>query len=132
VPQISLVDHLSLDGEPHLVALECTDCGARFFGRRNACASCSSTEFRSANVSNDGVVRTFSIVTAGPPGIASPYVAAIVDCDGTSVRGNLVNVEPDPEHVRVGMKVRLTTFVAGTDGSGVDAIAYGYEPQEGS
>ena len=44
--QISLVDYLVLGDEPHLVANECTACGARFFDRRNACAECSGTEFR--------------------------------------------------------------------------------------
>ena len=36
--QIPLVDYLVLGDEPHLVANECTSCGARFFDRRNACA----------------------------------------------------------------------------------------------
>jgi uncharacterized OB-fold protein len=52
----------------------------------------------------------------------------VVDCDGTSVRGNLVNVEPDPDHVHTGMKVRLTTVPIGTDDNGVDAIGFGFEP----
>jgi len=35
--QIPFVDYLVLDdGDPHLVANECTGCGARFFDRRNA------------------------------------------------------------------------------------------------
>ena len=34
-------------------------------------------------------------------------MAALVDCDGTSVRANLINVDPDPEHVSLGMRVRL-------------------------
>ena len=58
-----------------------------------------------------------------------PFVAAVVDCDGTSVRGNLINVEPDPEHVALGMKVRLATYSLGTDDDGVEAIGYGFEPQ---
>ena len=49
------------------------------------------------------------------PGVPVPYVAALVDCGGTSVRANLINVEPDPEHVTLGMKVRLATQVIGTD-----------------
>ena len=43
--QIPLVDYLVLGDEPHLVANECTACGARFFDRRNACAACGGTEF---------------------------------------------------------------------------------------
>ena len=33
------------------------------------------------------------------PGIPVPFVAGVIDCDGTSVRGNVINTEPDPEHV---------------------------------
>ena len=43
--QIPLVDYLVLGDEPHLVANECTSCGARFFDRRNACAACFGTDF---------------------------------------------------------------------------------------
>ena len=57
-----------------------------------------------------------------------PFVAGVVDCDGTSVRANVVNVEPDPEHVQLGMKVRLTTYPIGTDDAGTEAIGFGFEP----
>ena len=56
-----------------------------------------------------------------------PFVAAVIDCDGTSVRGNLVNVEADPEHVQLGMKVRLTTSVMGTDEAGTEAVSFGFD-----
>ena len=128
--QVPLVDYLVLGDNPHLVASECTSCGARFFDRRNACASCSGTEFRTVDVPTDGVLRTFTIVSFAAPGIPVPFVAGVVDCDGTSVRGNLVNVEPDPEHVSLGMKVRLTTFPIGTDAAGTEAIGFGFEPLE--
>lgn len=39
-----------------------------------------------------------------------------------------MNTPPDPEHVRLGMRVRLTTFVAGTDDEGTEAVAFGFEP----
>jgi len=74
-------------------------------------------------------VRAFTIVTFAAPGVPVPFVAAVIDCDGTSVRGNLINVEPDPGHVALGMKVRLATYSLGTDDDGVEAIGYGFEPQ---
>jgi uncharacterized protein len=92
---VPIVDYLVLGDDPHLVAKECTGCGARFFDRRNACAACSGTE-----------------------------------CGGTSVRGNVINVEPDPEHVKLGMKVKLATYVVGTDDDGTEAIGFGFEPIE--
>lgn len=125
--QIPLVDYLVLGDSPHLVAKECTACGARFFDRRNACASCSGLEFTEAAIPVDGEVRAFTIVTPWMPGTA-PYVPAVIDCGGTSVRGTIVNTEPDPEHVTLGMKVRLTTFPIGTDTAGTEAIGYGFEP----
>src|SRR3954447_14948826 len=48
--QIPLVDYLVLGDEPHLVAHECTSCGARYFDRRNACASCFATDFKEVTV----------------------------------------------------------------------------------
>lgn len=127
--QIPFVEYLELDdGAPHLVASECTNCGARYFDRRNACASCFGTEFQKVDVPTEGVVRSFTIVAFAAPGVDVPFVAAVVDCGGTSVRTNIINCEPDPEHVKLGMKVKLATFPMGTDGEGVTAINYGYEP----
>ncbi len=127
--QIPLVDYLVLnDGQPHLIARECTKCGARYFDRRNACASCFATEFTTVPVATEGTVRTFTIVTFAAPGIPTPFVASVVDCDGTQVRANLINVEPDPEHVRDGMQVRLATYPIGTDAEGTEAIGFGFEP----
>jgi uncharacterized OB-fold protein len=125
--KIPLVDYLVLD-PPHLVATQCTSCGAKFFDRRNACASCEGTEFKPFDVPTEGEVRAFTIVSMAAPGVQVPFVAAVVDCDGTSVRGNVINTEPDPEHVSLGMKVKLTTYPIGTDDDGTEAISFGFEP----
>jgi uncharacterized protein len=129
--QIPLVDYLALGDDPHLVANECTACGARFFDRRNACAACGSTAFKKVEVPTTGEVRAFTIVSFAAPGIPVPFVAAVVDCEGTSVRANLINVPPDPEHVSMGMKVRLATEVIGTDDNGTEAVGFGFEPLGG-
>jgi uncharacterized OB-fold protein len=125
--QIPMVDYLVLEGEPHLVANECTACGARFFDRRNACASCGGTSFTKVDIATDGEVRSFTIVSPFMPG-SEAYVPVVVDCGGTSVRGQLVNTPADPEHVKLGMKVRLTTYSIGADTTGTEAINYGFEP----
>ena len=126
--QVPLVDYLVLGDEPHLVANECTECGARYFDHRNACASCSGTQFKKVDVPTNGTLRTFTIVSFAAPGIPVPFVAGVIDCDGTSVRANVVNVDADPAHVTTGMKVRLTTFPIGTDEAGTEAIGFGFEP----
>ncbi len=128
--QIPFVDYLVLGDDAHLVANECTSCGARFFDHRLACASCEATDFRKVPIAPEGEVRAFTIVSMAAPGIPVPFVAAVIDCDGTSVRGNIVNTEPDPEHVALGMKVRLTTFPIGSDSAGTEAIGFGFEPLE--
>jgi len=125
---IPFVNYLVLGDDPHLVANECTSCGARFFDRRNACAGCSGTEFKQAAIPTHGEVRTFTIVAFAAPGIEVPFVSAIVDCGGTSVRTNIVNVEATPENVKLGMPVKLTTFPIGKDDEGVEAINFGFEP----
>ena len=128
VEQIPFVDYLVLGDRPHLLAHECSRCGARYFDRRNACAGCFSTEFTSVDIATDGVLRAFTIVTFAAPGVDVPFVAGVVDCEGTSVRGNIVNCPPDPDHVTLGMAVRLTTWVVGVDSNGVEAVNYGFEP----
>jgi uncharacterized protein len=128
VQQVPLVNYLVLGDRPHLVASECTNCGARYFDRRNACAGCFQTEFRAADIASTGILRAFTIVNQAAPGIEVPFVAAVVDCDGTSVRGNVINTEPDAEHVTLGMAVRLATYSLGTDDNGTEAIGFGYEP----
>ena len=37
------------------------------------------------------------------PGVPVPFVAGVVDCEGTSVRANIINCPPDPDHVKLGM-----------------------------
>jgi uncharacterized OB-fold protein len=126
--QIPFVDYLVLGDRPHLVAQQCVACGAKYFDRRNACAACFADAFTPVEVATEGHVRSFTIVTFAAPGVEVPFVAAVIDCDGTSVRGNIVNCPPDPDHVRLGMPVRLTTYPIGTDSEGVEAVTFGFEP----
>lgn len=126
--QVPLVEYLALSPSPHLVANECTSCGARFFDRRNACASCFATDFRKVDIDTEGELRSFTIVTFASPGVPVPFVAGIVNCGGTSVRANVINCDPTPEKVHLGMKVRLATYSLGDDDNGAEAIGFGFEP----
>jgi uncharacterized OB-fold protein len=82
-------------------------------------------------IAREGEVRAFTIVAFAAPGVPVPYVAGLIDCGGTSVRANIINVTPDPEHVTLGMKVRLATEVIGTDEAGTEAVGFGFEPLGG-
>ncbi len=126
--QTPIVDYLRLGDEPRLVANECTECGARYFDRRNACAACFAREFKEVDIPTAGEVTSFSIVSYAAPGVPVPFVPAVVDCGGTPVRGNIINTPADPEHIELGMPVRLATYSLGTDAEGTEAIGYGFEP----
>ena len=128
--RVPVVDYLVLDDEsPHLVAKSCTGCGALFFDRRNACASCGGRSFTERALETTGTVRAFTIVKRAAPGVPVPYVSSVVDLDGGGVvKANIKDVEPDPEHLRLGMKVRLSTFACGTDAEGTEAVAFGFVP----
>ena len=129
--RVPIVDYLVLGGAPHLVANECRQCGALYFDRRNACARCGGREFGRHPLGTTGVIRSFTIVHRAAPGVPAPFVSAVVDLDGGGmVKADVVNVEPTPERVRLGQHVRLTTYVAGTDGQGTEAIAFGFEPTD--
>jgi uncharacterized OB-fold protein len=128
VLSVPLVDYLALEPSPRLVAQECVSCGARFFDRRYACAGCSGLGFRSVDVATRGEVVSFTVVAYAPPGVVAPFAAAIVDCDGTWVRGNLVGVDPDPVNLWLGMRVELTTFGLGADSAGTEAVGFGFRP----
>ncbi len=126
--QVPLVDYLVLGADPHLIANECTSCGARFFDRRNACAACFKSEFKSVAIATAGSVRAYTIVAFAAPGVPVPFAAATIDCGGTSVRANIVNTPIDPQHITLGMSVQLTTFPIGADENGTEAIGFGFEP----
>src|SRR5690348_10562521 len=122
--QLPIVDYLVLGDDPHLVAKECTACKARFFDRRNACAKCFANEFTDVEIPTSGEVTSFTIVAFAAPGVPVPFVAATVDCGGTIVRSNVINTAMDPEHVSLGMNVKLATYLVATDDEGTEAIGF--------
>lgn len=123
---IPAVDYLVLGDDPHLVAHECVQCGALYFDRRNACAKCSTTSFTRRRLSNEGVVRAYTIVQRGAK--SGPFTSVVVELDGGgAVKANLCGVT-DPDSIAPETKVRLVTFVVGTDDDGTVAVAFGYEP----
>ena len=78
-----------------------------------------------------GKLYSYSIVHRSFPGIEVPYVSAIVDLDdGTAIKGNLINIEPDPEKIDFGMKVKLTyqDALGRKDKEGNSYLSYFFEP----
>jgi uncharacterized OB-fold protein len=127
--QIPAVDYLVLgdsdtDG-PHLQAWRCDDCNAAYFDRRNGCARCFGTSFTRKPVASEGVIKAFTRVERGAK---QPFTSVVVDLgDGVNVKANLRGVD-DPNAITADFKVRMYTFVAGTDDEGTEAVAFGFEP----
>ena len=124
-------------GEPYLEGQKCAKCGAIFLGERRACSKCFSADgFEAVKLSNRGELYVFSIIHRSFPGVEVPYVSAVVDLEGGgTVKGNLVNVEPDPEHVKLGMPVEVIYKIAPRkDAEGNEYLTYYFQPrsQEGS
>ncbi len=65
------------------------------------------------------------------PGIDVPYVSAIVDLEGGgTVKGNLINIDPDPEKVKMGMPVETVFQVAPRkDADGNEYLTYYFQPR---
>lgn len=124
VQQIPAVDYLVLGESPHLEAWTCDACSAAFFDRRNACARCFATAFSRTPLVTEGTVTALTRVQRGAK---QPFTSVVVDLGGVSVKSNLIGLD-DPEKVSGETRVRLTTFVVGTDDDGVEAVAFGFEP----
>jgi uncharacterized OB-fold protein len=133
---IPVVNYLVLDDDPpsaHLVATECTSCGARYFGQRTTCAHCGLRDFTDRLLPDTGRVGSFTIIHRAGKGVPTPFVSALIDLDdGTTVKANIVGCDPTPDAVRLHMPVRLTTFPAAADGDGRVALAFGFEPIPGA
>ena len=85
------------------------------------CSKCGARDQLSAvKLPNKGKLYSYSIVYRSFPGIEVPYVSAIVDlADGTAIKGNLINVEPDPAKIEFDMPVDVVFADAlGSQGSG--------------
>ena len=65
------------------------------------------------------------------PGIEVPYISAIVDLDdGTAIKGNLINVEPDPENIAFDMPVEVVydDALGRKDADGNAYLSYFFQP----
>jgi len=110
-PLLPVVDYLQVptQGEPFLQGQKCRECGAVFIDTRLHCARCAArNSMQPCRLSNTGKLFAFTVVQRSYPGIPVPFVSAIVDLDGGgTVKGNLVNIDPDPTKIKAGLPVEL-------------------------
>jgi uncharacterized protein len=129
------VDFLKIpeEGEPYLEGHKCGACGATFLGERTVCSKCGARDqMKAVKLSRTGKLYTYSIVYRSFPGIDVPYISAVVDLDdGTTVKGNLIGVEPDPKNVEFDMPVEVVfdDALGRKDREGNSYLAYFFKPR---
>jgi hypothetical protein len=117
--------------DPYLEGQKCA-CGAIFLGKRDNCASCGARDqLKPTRLSNKGKLYVYSIVHRSFPGIEVPYISAIVDLEGGgTVKGNLINVDPDPAKIKFDMPVDVVfdDALGRKDKDGNSYISYFFQP----
>jgi len=130
-----LVPHLTLGetrDQDYLNGSICKKCGTKYVGPRLFCGVCSSDgPFETIRLADTGTVHVWTIIHQATPYVQAPYIAAVVDLDGGgSVNTNIVGIEPKPENMRFGMRVKMFTEKVSEDKEGNSYIAYRFKPIE--
>jgi uncharacterized protein len=91
--------------------MRCKDCSTSYFYPRPICPNCFSRNTEWFQSSGNGTLYAFAIVHRAPmPAFRedAPYVVAYIELEGGArMPTNLVGVDPDPEHVKIGMAVKV-------------------------
>lgn len=120
-------------GEPYIEGYKCSACGAVYLGERQNCSKCGARDkLEKTHLANTGTLYSYTIVHRSFPGVEVPYISAVVDLDGGgTIKGNLINVEPDPEKIEFGMPVELVykDALGRKDREGNSYISYFFQPK---
>ena len=128
------VDYLKIPeyGDPYLERYKCSACESIFLGERAICSKCGERDqMEVVTLANNGTLYAYSIVHRSFPGIEVPYISAIVDLEGGgTVKGNLINVDPEPEKIEFGMPVDVVydDALGRKDGEGNSYLSYFFQP----
>ena len=108
LPAVSFLK-LPENGDPYLEGLKCKKCGAVYTDDRHTCAKCGARDqLETIKLSNKGKLYAFSIVHRSFPGIETPFISAVVDLDGGgTLKGNLINIDPDPAKIPFDLPVEV-------------------------
>ena len=131
---LPVVEYLKLpeDGDPYLEGHKCGECNSIFLGEREVCSNCTARgKMEPVKLSNKGKLYSYSITFRSFPGIDVPYISAIVDLEGGgTVKGNLIDCEPDPEKIEFDMPVEVVfdDALGRKDAEGNSYISYFFKP----
>jgi uncharacterized OB-fold protein len=120
---------LDADGSPRLEGVRCGNCGAVFPEATMACRACGSrTALDPFPAAGTGKVFSWAVIHRSYPGIAVPFVSAIVDLDGgMTLKGTLRDVPSAA--LRVGLPVAVVFNDAGgaRDSEGAPYVGFHFE-----
>ena len=131
---LPVVEYLKLpeDGDPYLEGHKCGECNSIFLGEREVCSNCTARgKIEPVKLSNKGKLYSYSITFRSFPGIDVPYISAIVDLEGGgTVKGNLIDCEPDPDKIEFDMPVEVVfdDALGRKDAEGNSYISYFFKP----
>lgn len=121
---------VAADGKPSIEGMRCGECGAVFADRTMACRACASRQVpQPFRARESGKLHSWSVVHRTYPGIAVPFVSAIVDLDdGLTLKGTLRDV--DHAALRQGLPVAVVYDDAGgaRDGDGNPYVGFHFVP----
>ena len=118
--------------DPYIEGHKCGACESIFLGERDVCSKCGARDqIKATRLSNKEKLYIYSIVYRSFPGIEVPYISAIVDLEGGgTVKGNLIDVEPDPDNISFDMPVDVVfgDALGRKDADGNSYISYFFKP----
>ncbi len=132
------VAHIALridaDGAAWIEAFRCGECGAVVPESSMACRRCDTrtppSPFRAAE---NGRLYTWSIIERSYPGVAVPFVSAIVDLDGgPTLKGTLRGVATADLVSGLPVRVRFDDAGGAVSAEGVPFIGFHFELAEGA
>nr|WP_314437225.1 OB-fold domain-containing protein [uncultured Brevundimonas sp.] len=134
--EMPLLAHPSMRAGPNgdlwLEGSLCRACQTVVVERTRACPACGARSLEPFVLSARGRLRTFTVVHRSFPGVATPFVSAIVDLEGGGVlKGVLKTARTDPEAIPFDLPIAVVLGDTGqSDRSGRAFLGYHFEPLE--
>ena len=115
---------------PRLVAGRCDACTRLHFPASACCPYCGDGACVEATVGPEARLYLYTTVTSRPAGYRGPvpYGFGIVEVDG-GLRIVTRLTEPDPQHLRPALPMRLVVEPLFTDDDGTPVLSYAFRPE---
>ena len=106
---------------------KCKKCGKLCFPPRLICPVCRGREFETVKLSDEGVVKTYTVIHTAPSGFEdqAPYAVGLVELkDGVTTMMQIADCEP--EELAIGMPVKIEFRKVQQEGQ-AGILMYGYK-----